>query len=306
MKEFLQTVDFLPIKRVYKSDDIAEGVMLSSSKHGGHGLSERTLRRAQGAPALWFVFAFTFFLFLSLNVLAQGTNTNPKDTSKRFFLIDAPLLRKPQQPLAVIDGKIYKRYKRKLKRIDPNSILNIIILKDRVAVSEYGPKGANGVIIITTDRDKNIDTVADVNFLDKNAVYMIDGVVSPNKLNGIDRQNIVSIMILKKLACNSCYINVGDHGAVIVVTKQGAVKAYQKKFSMFSTKYKDYVEHHQDNDDSINYLVDGVFLRMNSAHPIKDLYEIPFHKIKKVDFIENQFYNGGDSRPYMAIITTKK
>jgi len=284
---------------------ITVGVMLSLSKHRGRGLSVRTLRQAQSDTALCIIFAFVFCLFLSTNILAQGTDTTHKGNPAIYQFRDVGSLPNRTEPLIVLDGVPYNP---KSDKLESKDIQRIDVLKDGAANALYGSQASLGVIWITTNRLNKKRLLPKNNlvslFVDNNALYVIDGEVSQNKLNGADLQNLLSITILKKFACDACYVNVRDHGAVIVVTKQGAVKSYQKKFSALSIKYKDFIEHHQDNDDSINYVVNGIFLRLKSADPIRDLYEIPANKIKMFDFIKNEYYNGGDSRPYLAIITT--
>lgn len=87
------------------------------------------------------------------------------------------------QPLVVIDGVIYdindygsslisNNYTNPLAYIDIKDIDNITVIKD--ASSTYGTKGANGVIMITTTRAKELATRIDfavyggVNFAPKN------------------------------------------------------------------------------------------------------------------------------------------
>jgi len=86
-------------------------------------------------------------LFLSLSVFAQSRDTTHADTTKRFIIVDAPLLSKRDiQPLIILNGKIYKR---NIKTIDTAKIISIEILKGKDA-AQYGPKGKNGVVIIIT------------------------------------------------------------------------------------------------------------------------------------------------------------
>ena len=56
---------------------------------------------------------------------------------------------KGEEPLVVIDGKVFKDTK-KLEGLDPGRIENISVLKDASAVEKYGRKARNGVIEITT------------------------------------------------------------------------------------------------------------------------------------------------------------
>jgi len=55
-------------------------------------------------------------------------------------------------PLYILDGKEIKIKKEDIKKLDPNKIESINVLKDKSAVEKYGEKGKNGVIEITTKK----------------------------------------------------------------------------------------------------------------------------------------------------------
>jgi hypothetical protein len=138
-------------------------------------------------------------------------------------------------------------------------------------------------------------------------MVVIDGVVSSyDSLKNLNPANIFKIDTLKSVANKETYISTGDYGAIIVETKMSAIKRYQKKFSAFSKKYKDYIENHHNNDDSCTYLLSGGIIYNNIHNRVKKLYDIPNKNIKKVDIIENQWYNGGESKKYLVTVTTKK
>ena len=69
-----------------------------------------------------------------------------QDTTKHSTLT----LSGPLRPLYVIDGKEVDNDV--LKKLDPNTIASISVLKDASATLMYGEKGKNGVIIITTKK----------------------------------------------------------------------------------------------------------------------------------------------------------
>lgn len=94
------------------------------------------------------------------------------------------------QPLIVVDGLIYdindygssliaNHYTNALANIDVKDIENITVIKD--AVSNYGTKGANGVILITTSHAKQLATRIDaavfggINFAPDNLPVMKSG-----------------------------------------------------------------------------------------------------------------------------------
>jgi len=69
-------------------------------------------------------------------------NDNPKDTS---------IVVNGQTPLYIVDGKELKN----INQISPNDIEKIDVLKGASATKQYGAKGANGVIVVTTKKKKN-------------------------------------------------------------------------------------------------------------------------------------------------------
>src|SRR4029077_15328162 len=86
-----------------------------------------------------------------------------------MFLRGIHSLYATNQPLIVVDGIIFDNadyggliaghYTDPLSTIDPRDIDNITVIKD--GSSTYGTKGANGVIIITTARAKELGTKID-------------------------------------------------------------------------------------------------------------------------------------------------
>ena len=60
------------------------------------------------------------------------------------------------QPLYVVDGVVWNSG---INDLNPNDVENISVLKDAASCALYGSKGANGVVLITTKRAKNIGRV---------------------------------------------------------------------------------------------------------------------------------------------------
>ncbi len=239
-----------------------------------------------------------FFLLFSVNTMAQS-----KDTTHLQFRGEGRSLPNPTKPLIVLDGVPYSGIP------NPADIKQISLLKGDVATALYGSQAALGVIFVTTKNDKghwslnNPDKTTDL-FIDTNALYIMDGKVLPSKLNGIDLQNILSISIIKHVACDSCYVNTGDHGAVIIITKEGAIKSYQKKFSAFSKEYRTYFDNPQNNDSDFLYVVNGVPANIKTNEGIKTLSDIRTLKIKEVIFKDKGSILN-NIKP-IVVITTKK
>ena len=120
--------------------------------------------------------------------------------------------------------------------------------------------------------------------LDKNALYVIDGELSDNKLNNIKPEDIFSIDILKKGEKNSDTSLETMRDVVIVVTNEGGKKNYQRKFSAFSKEYKDYLRWNKGRDGLCHYFINEKSIDKDQKDFIQKLYEIPADKIVSVTF----------------------
>jgi len=88
-----------------------------------------------------------FGLFISVNVFAQDTDTSKHDTLSHLMIVDARPINKDDRPLYVVDGVIYKG---NIKRINAESILQVVVLKPPGSTNIYGQRGKNGVILLET------------------------------------------------------------------------------------------------------------------------------------------------------------
>ncbi len=194
---------------------------------------------------------------------------------------DTRSTRNPTEPLIMLDGVPYSGIP------NPGDIKGISLLEGKDATPLYGSQAALGVIFVTTKNNKgyyirnNPDKTNDL-FIDTNALYIIDGKVSSNKLKGIDLKNILSVDILKYTAKDPS-LNNGINREVIIVTKQGAIKAYQKKLSAFSKGYEDYLLANRNDDEGLWYIIDGLSTKYG-VDQISKLYALKKEKIKSVDF----------------------
>ncbi|PRD46238.1 M56 family metallopeptidase [Sphingobacterium haloxyli] len=84
----------------------------------------------------------------------QGVKKNPLDTTKQPLLLSRGL-KSGTVPLYVIDDEVQSKGKTALDALDPNEIESITVLKDKSAISVYGDKGKNGVLVIATKSGGN-------------------------------------------------------------------------------------------------------------------------------------------------------
>jgi hypothetical protein len=252
------------------------------------------------------LYCFIALLFLCGTALAQGVDTIHKDTSKHVIVLDAKPIDKNYKPFILVNGTVYKG---KLNKINPKDILQVAVLKSPEAVNLYGPQGVNGAILVSTksyqriNAGKNNDTVKSA-FSD-GAIYIIDGILSDKKLEGVNPHDVLSIDIIRKDKAYEYSENDVRGGVVVVVTKAFAVISYQKKLSAFSKKYKNYIETHQNNDKELVYVLNGVPLeKKNNDEIIRTLYKISIENIKTVNY-PNNFIERMKSGATI-FITTKK
>ena len=266
-------------------------------------------------------------LFVSFAVFAQGGTPVKKDTAKRLKGVSFEQLKKDLSkgnPLFFINGDELKDSLSNdgFKGLRSEDVLAIDVLKPVDAIKIYGEKGKNGAVLISTnaglpgpDPDAPLpppvgqtrDTIyKDTSKFDDKAIFVVDGVLSDKKLNGINPADIFNINILKEDKASQYFEDGAQHGVVIITTKTAAKSAYQKKLGAHCKKYKDYLQTHQSYDDDFCYMVDGVVVTgKDSSEVIKKLYDIPGEKIKSVDVIENTFRNGNKEKQVVTITTQK-
>lgn len=98
----------------------------------------------------------------ALNGLVPGlaVQSSPVEGTTRFVIRGQGTLQEDQSemdPLIVVDGfpiSDYSGGNDPFESINPNDVENITVLKDAAATSIYGARAANGVIVITTKKEK--------------------------------------------------------------------------------------------------------------------------------------------------------
>ena len=131
---------------------------------------------------------------------------------------DVPRVRFPttensqNPPLYVIDGRIAPE--EELRKIDPDNIESISVLKNESAVEKYGERGKNGVILITTKTPPTVLRSREQG----DPLIIVDG-KEVESLEDISPDSIQSIDVLKESAITE-YGEKGTNGVIIVTTKK--------------------------------------------------------------------------------------
>lgn len=135
-----------------------------------------------------------------------------------------------ENPLVVVDGKIQTMEEG--KKINPNNIATIDVLKGESAKALYGEAGKNGVIVIKTKitevtvigadgKKMNIKADASLNGkIDSKVVYFVDGVKSDSlSMSKIDPQSIASVNVWKGEKALAKFGDDGQNGVIDIKTK---------------------------------------------------------------------------------------
>jgi TonB-linked SusC/RagA family outer membrane protein len=154
------------------------------------------------------------------------------------------------QPLVVIDGIIDAS----IDNVDPNDIESITVLKDGSSTAIYGPRGTNGVIIVTTKKGKKGTALIDYN------VYTTAEVVAKNE----------PVMSAKEWRALSAEVGLGtDFGTTTDWFKQIEQTAFSQAHNLSisggtdKTSYRASVNYRQGEGVEINTGYDQLNGRIN-------------------------------------------
>ncbi|CAN5628653.1 hypothetical protein BH10BAC2_BH10BAC2_13690 [soil metagenome] len=128
-------------------------------------------------------------------------------------------------PLYIVDGNTL-RADANHAEIPAENISSMNVLKDEDALKNYGEKGKNGVIIITT-KDYKPKTTIEINTSGENApVYVVDGnFITAEQLKiSINPDDILSVNVLKGQQATKAYGDNGKNGVIEITTKNAAKK----------------------------------------------------------------------------------
>ena len=136
-----------------------------------------------------------------------------------------------KEPMYIVEGKEIS--KKELTTLNHDNVASINVLKGEKAISEYGDKGKNGVIVVSTKKEdsKNndgliilgkSDSVVKIKSTDgKEPLYILDGKeITSKEMKDIDPKNIEKVEVLKDDAATKKYGDKGKNGVVMITTKK--------------------------------------------------------------------------------------
>jgi hypothetical protein len=113
-------------------------------------------------------------------------------------------------------------------------------------------------------------------------LYVVDGNVVPS-IKYLKASDIYEMSILSDTSLKNVYDAKAKNGSMIITTMHGAELKYQKKFSEFSEKYKNYLAK-KGNDDNLSYVINNTMLIAHTKHTVNELSDLDPANIKKIDF----------------------
>jgi beta-lactamase regulating signal transducer with metallopeptidase domain len=137
---------------------------------------------------------------------------------------DLSLKLKDDSPLYIIDGEEIPQDKDAgkeiLKKINPNDIVSMEVLKGEKASQKYGEKGKNGVILIKTKKGKKKKSDTSSLGQDKERLYIVDGEEVSKEIADSPEifKNTLTINVLGKNDAIKIYGERGKNGVTIIHT----------------------------------------------------------------------------------------
>ena len=204
------------------------------------------------------------------NIIPSASNKNIHADYKADT-VPVITLKNHEKALIILDGKTISNDE--LKKVNPENIESVNVIKDQAALAQYGDKGKNGVVIIATKgkeivsngvnvviepgssikQEKQIFNGKVIITNEKNAttqpLYVIDGKLQGSKMdvNSIPPNDIESINVLKGKTALDKYGEKAVNGVIEITTK---AKSGEKQIS-FSNVTNNNLDQQNPQDDNV-------------------------------------------------------
>jgi hypothetical protein len=240
---------------------------------------------------------FIFFLLACTGAFAQKRDTFYVDGPKKKMVMCSAVI-DSNRSYITINGRVYNGI---LDSLNTDNIIQFKVLKAAEAVALFGKKGRNGAIQITmrVPRIPGKPTAGLSPGENEITDYVLDGRRS-NKME-IARlgRRILSSKYEKKIAADPSKNKL----ILTAVTRNFAIKQYQKKLSRLSSGYKTYLNKHHQNDSGLAFIINGEKYAVSTDDRIKKIYEL-FSDDKVLD-LNLKYVLGYGRTPSFVKIDTK-
>lgn len=238
-----------------------------------------------------------FFLLACTGAFAQKRDTFYVDGPKKKMVMCSAVI-DSNRSYITINGRVYNGI---LDSLNTDNIIQFKVLKAAEAVALFGKKGRNGAIQITMRAPRVSGKPAAGLSPGENEItdYVLDGRRS-NKME-IARlgRRILSSKYEKKIAADPSRSKL----TLITVTRNFAIKQYQKKLSRLSSGYKTYLNKHHQNDSGLTFIINGEKYAGLTDDRIKKIYES--FSDDKVQDLNLKYVMGFGRTPSFVKIDTK-
>ena len=236
-----------------------------------------------------------FSLLVCTGVFAQKRDTFYVDGPKKKMVMCSAVI-DSNRSYITINGRAYTGI---LDSLNTDNIIQFKVLKATEAVTLFGKKGKNGAIQITmrTPRiaGRSATPVGEKEITD----YVLDGRRSNKMEIAHLGRRILSSKYEKKTAADPSK----DKLTLIAVTRNYAIKQYQKKLSRLSSGYKTYLNKHHQNDSGLAFIINGEKYATLTDDRIKKIYEL--FSDDKVQDLNLKYVMGFGRTPSFVKIDTK-
>lgn len=243
-------------------------------------------------------------LLISANVFGQALkrDTFYTDASKKKLIMHSTPI-DSNRSYVTINDKIYTGL---LDSLNTDSITEFRVMKPADATILFGKKGKNGAILITMKAPKVPDNdIVEFPPPKKHVTdYILDGEPSNEKeINALDPHRILGITVLKNDK-KSVVEELRGKTTLIAITRNFAIKQYQKKLSGLLPDYKTYLDNHHQDDSDLLFIIDKEKYAKLTDDRIKKLYEL-FAGDKIYQNFSLKYIVGYDQIPSAVELNTK-
>ena len=241
-----------------------------------------------------------FFLLAFTGAFAQKRDTFYVDGPKKKMVMCSAVI-DSNRSYITINGRAYTGI---LDSLNTDNIIQFKVLKSAEAVVLFGKKGKNGAMQITMRAPRvSGKSTAGVSPGEKDITdYVLDGRRSNKMEIAHLGRRILSITFLK-YDKKSVAEELRGKTTMIAVTRNYAIKQYQKKLSRLSSGYKTYLNKHHQNDSGLAFIINGEKYAILTDDRIKKIYEL-FSDDKVLD-LNLKYVMGYGHAPSFVKINTK-
>jgi len=244
----------------------------------------------KGLVVIIFLLAFT-------GAFAQKRDTFYVDGPKKKMVMCSAVV-DSNRSYITINGRAYTGI---LDSLNTDNIIQFKVLKAAEAVALLGEKGKNGAIQITmrAPRIPGKPTAGPSSGENDITDYVLDGRRSNKMEIAHLGRRILSSKYEKKIAADPSRNKL----TLIAVTRNFAIKQYQKKLSRLSSGYKTYLNKHHQNDSGLTFIINGEKYAVSTDDRIKKIYEL--FSDDKVQDLNLKYVLGYGRTPSFVKIDTK-